>query len=275
MDAESYYDQSAPQEWERLVQRRTEFAVTMRALDEFLPAPPNPVLDLGGGPGRYAIALARRGYQVTLVDVSAASLRLARVKAAAAGVELAAVIHADARDLRQLAPAAYEAVIMLGPLYHLLNHDQRIQAIDEALRVLKPGGVLAAAFITRFAPFRYLANGDPAWLVANPAYPRQLWETGVHDRPTNFARAYYVHPDEVIPLMESCKLHTLRLLGCEGVVAGHDGKVNALEGDAWEAWVDLNYRLGQEPTLFGASDHLLYVGTRPRQAVQVDNRAGL
>jgi hypothetical protein len=62
--------------------------------------------------------------------------------------------------------------------------------------------------------------------------------------------------------MEGCGLRTLRLVGCEGVVAGHEGKVNELTGEAWEAWVDLNYKLGQELVLYGAADHLLYVGEK-------------
>ena len=52
--------------------------------------------------------------------------------------------------------------------------------------------------------------------------------------------------------------------GCEGLVAGHEEAVNALEGEAWEAWVALNYRLGREPSLYGAADHLLYSGMRPQ-----------
>ena len=65
------------------------------------------------------------------------------------------------------------------------------------------------------------------------------------------------HPDEIKPLMESCGLKTLRLIGCEGIVAGHEEKVNELKGEAWDIWVELNYRLGREPTLYGAADHLL------------------
>jgi hypothetical protein len=62
--------------------------------------------------------------------------------------------------------------------------------------------------------------------------------------------------------MEDCGLRTLRLVGCEGVVAGHEAKVNELTGEAWAAWVDLNYELGQETALYGAADHLLYVGEK-------------
>jgi len=263
MEAEPFYDEFAPKEWERLERHRTEFAVSLRAINEFLPRPPRSILDVGGGPGRYAIELARQGYSVTLLDISRESLRLARQRANEAQVSLADVIHVNAVDLSNLGSASYDAVLLMGPLYHLLSHGERVQAIQEAMRVLKPRGKLFAAFITRFAPFRCVANGEPAWLAENPEYALQLLETGIHDRPTQFARAYYAHPDEVAPLMEGCGLRTLSLVGCEGVVAGHEDKVNELTEEAWEAWVDLNYKLGQDPTLYGASDHLLYVGEKP------------
>lgn len=263
MEAEPFYDEYAPKEWERLERHRTEYAVTLRAMDEFLPRPPCSVLDIGGGPGRYSIELARRGYSVTLLDISSGNLRLARRRAAEARVSLVDAIHANAVDLGGLASDGYDAVLLMGPLYHLLSHEERVQAIREAMRVLVPGGRLFASFITRFAPFRYVATGEPAWLAANPAYARQLLETGIHDRPTEFAQAYYAHPTEVVPLMEACGLRTLALVGCEGVVAEHEHKINELAAEAWEAWVELNYGLGQDPSLHGASDHLLYVGEKP------------
>jgi hypothetical protein len=75
-----------------------------------------------------------------------------------------------------------------------------------------------------------------------------------------FTNAYFAHPDEISPFMEAAGFATLGLIGCEGIVAGHEEKINALQGEAWELWVDLNYRLGQDPALRGAADHLLYIG---------------
>ena len=69
-----YYDSQCELEWKRLENHRTEFALTIRALDRYLPSPPARLLDCGGGPGRYAIELAKRGYKVTLFDLSAAQL---------------------------------------------------------------------------------------------------------------------------------------------------------------------------------------------------------
>src|SRR3712207_420162 len=115
-EVERYYDENPQYEWERLERHRTEFAVTMRVLQEHLPQPPARVLDVGGGPGRYAIALAAKGYQMTLVDLSSKVLEFARQKAGEAGVELAGYMHANATDLSAFSRESCDAVLLMGPL---------------------------------------------------------------------------------------------------------------------------------------------------------------
>jgi S-adenosylmethionine-dependent methyltransferase len=263
MEAEPFYDEFAPQEWERLERHRTEFAITLKALLEFLPDTTCSVLDIGGGPGRYAIELARLGYEVTLMDISKKSLHLAKEMAEEEGVFIKAYIHGNALSTSEYISENFKAVLLMGPLYHLLLSMERVQAVQEGMRILEPGGRLFASFITRFAPFRDSAKNIPQWILENHDYAMRMLETGLHEKPTKFARAYFTHPDEIIPMMESCGLKTLRMVGCEGIVAGHEEMVNELQGEAWDAWVELNYRLGMEPTLYGASDHLLYVGEKP------------
>ena len=263
MEAEPFYDENAAQEWVRLTRHRTEFAVSLRVITECLPVPPCRVLDVGGGPGRYSIALSKLGHSVTILDLSSESLKLAVQNAENAGVSLAGAVHANVLHMDEIEDDSFDAVLLMGPLYHLLSEDERMQAVREAMRVLAPGGYLFAAFITRFAPFRQAAVNEQMWLVENLEYAHRMLETGLHEKPTMFARAYFIHPDDVIPLMESCGLETQKMVGCEGIVAGHEDEVNALEGEAWDAWVELNYKLGHEPTLYGASDHLLYVGRNP------------
>ncbi|MCB0257614.1 MAG: class I SAM-dependent methyltransferase [Anaerolineae bacterium] len=260
---EDHYSQNTDTEWQRLEKHRTEFAVTLRTLESFLPSPPCSVLDIGGGPGRYAIELAARGYTVTLVDLAAGCLEFAQQKAADAGVQLHDAVQANAMNLDAFGDDGYDAVLLLGPLYHLLTRSERQRAVQEAVRVLKAGGCLFAAFVTRFAPFRYAAKAEPLLVVNDPQYVRQLLETGVHDQGTGFPQAYFAHPDEITPLMERCGLRTLLKVGVEGVVSGVEEAVNELHGEAWQAWVELNYRFGQEPSLYGASEHLLYVGEKP------------
>lgn len=259
---EGYYDQNALDEWGRLERHPTEFAVTMLALADHLPPPPAKIADIGSGPGRYAIALAQVGYAVTLVDLSRGSLALARKQAEAAGVTLEATIHANALDLSGLASSMYDAVLLFGPLYHLLAHKERLQAVREAMRLLRPGGTLFAAFVTRFAQFRWAAHHDAVWLARDRAYTEQFLVTGIHRHPDLFTDAYFAHPDEIVPLMESAGLSTVCMVGCEGAVSHNEARVNQLEGDDWAYWTRLSYRIGQEPSMYGASDHLLYIGRK-------------
>ena len=259
-DVQTLYDQNAEAEWTRLDHHRTQFAVTLLAMREFFPPPPAFILDVGGGPGRYAIALTLEGYRVTLVDLSRTSLALAQEKARHVGVTLDEIVRANALDLSAIPAAKYDSVLLMGPLYHLLTREERLRAVHEARRALKQHGIIFAVFITRFAPLRDCARDCPETIVEDWVYVEPLLTTGVGDYVKGFADAYFARPDEIVPFMESAGFETLCLIGCEGIVAGHEEKINTLSGEAWERWVDLNYRLGKDPSLHGAADHLLYVG---------------
>jgi ubiquinone/menaquinone biosynthesis C-methylase UbiE len=234
----------------------------MRALKEFLPPAPAKLVDIGGGPGRYSIELARQGYRVTLVDLSESNLALARQKVTEAGVALDGFIHANALDLSSLPSETFNAAILMGPLYHLLTADERHRALCETRRLLRPGGKVFAAFITRFAPFRDAAQKNQDWVHKDPAYAEHLMKTGVHNNGDGFTDAYFAHPDEVTPLAEGAGFTSLRLMSCEGVVASCEDYINTLTGKDWEIWADFNYQFSQDPSLLGASAHLLYIGCK-------------
>ena len=165
MSVEDYYNRVVGHEWLRESRHRTEFAVTLRALRDHLPPPPAAILDIGGGPGRYAIMLAGLGYRVTLLDLAENNLARAGREATAAGVALVDARRGDARRLVGVGDGEVAAVLLLGPLYHLQQEADRRAAVAEALRVLQPGGALFAAFITRFAQVRYAARFDAEWLA--------------------------------------------------------------------------------------------------------------
>lgn len=259
------YDQGAQYEWDRLDRHRTEFAVTMRALADHLPRPPAKIVDIGGGPGRYAIALAEQGYEVTLVDLSQGCLDLARKKAEEAAAELAAYVHGDARRLPELASENGDAVLLMGPLYHLHSADDRDEALREARRLLKADGLIFAAFLARCSIVRFWAKHDPLRIVERRDRYERLLATGIHEAAPEgggFTDAYFALPTEIGPLMEGAGFEALAVIACEGVIALMEEKVNELTGAPWEAWVDLNYRLGKDPSVHGVGEHLLYVGRR-------------
>ena len=261
------YDSNPEREWQRMDRHRTEFALTLRALAEHLPPPPARVLDCGGGPGRYAIELARQGYQVTLFDLSAGNLGLAQQKAAEAGVSLASFEQGTALDLGRFAADSFDAVLLLGPLYHLLEAEERAQALAEATRVLRPGGPLLAAFISRYAAHRDAAVNYPTEPVEIPGLYEEIERSGkllplAADPPT--FSAYFTHPAEVAPACWAAGLEVDRVLGLEGFVSIVEDGVNALSGPAWDWWVEANWRVAADPAIHGAVEHLLVVANKPR-----------
>ena len=262
-NVERYYDGAAYSEWLRLDRDRVEFAVTLRALDEYLPPAPARVLDIGGGPGRYAIELTRRGYEVELADISEAELAMAMAKAVEAGVTLAGVRKADARDLREFADASFDSVLLMGPLYHLLDESDRQRAVEETVRVARPGGVVAATNITRYAAIRWWAKHDPMQVVdRSSVYEDQIATGRTHDA-VGFTDVYFMRPAELTAVFDEAGVEHIVTVACEGVLSMVSEKVIALEGAAWEHWADLNYRLGKDPDTHGLAEHLLYIGRKP------------
>jgi S-adenosylmethionine-dependent methyltransferase len=259
-----YYDKRADEEWQRHDRHRMEFAVSKRLLSDYLP-PRGRVLDCGGGPGRYAIWLASQGYEVTLFDLSRACLDRARTEAALLGVSLQYELG-SATDLSRFEDASFDVVLLMGPLYHLRQLQERRLALMEAARVLRPGGLVAAAFITRVAPLRYVAKEQPHTVLdfydALVNVTRQGFDENFPPPDDDHFNAYFAHPDEIEPLLAHAGLIQSGRFAVEGFVVTLDENMNALEGREWEAWVDLNYRLASEPTLFSAADHVLALGKK-------------
>ena len=266
-----WYDAKAEWEWNRTLDGRNarmELAVTLRVLREHLPPAPAAVLDVGGGPGRYAIELARQGYRVTLFDLSAGCLELARRRAAEQGVELDGYVHGSATDLAAFADDSFAGVLSLGPFYHLLEPEERRRALEELRRVLAPGGVAVAAFLSRFAPARYWAHEAPERLARELARNLEILETGrivTGDDPSKgWVDAYCERPEAIAPFMEAGGFETLALVGAEGISDPPSAGPAAVPEELWADYVGLNYRLGHEPSLLGAAQHLLYVGRKGR-----------
>jgi ubiquinone/menaquinone biosynthesis C-methylase UbiE len=175
VEVQEFYDKNAQNEWDRLDRHRTEFAVTLRALKDYLLHLPAEVLDVGGGPGRYSIAVAKLGHRVTLLDLSEGCLQLAQKKSQEEGVDLAGYLRGNAIDLHRFKDASFDVVLLMGPLYHLLDTDGRDRAVKETHRVLKQNGLMFATFITRYAPLRWSAKSELEWLSQG----KELLETGV------------------------------------------------------------------------------------------------
>jgi SAM-dependent methyltransferase len=211
-----------------------ELVRTLELLDRFLPAPPARILDIGGGPGVYAGILAKRGYEVCLLDLVPLHVQQAQAASAAQPAAPFEVRVGDARDLTDPDDSC-DAALLLGPLYHLTERDDRLKALREARRVVRPGGPVLAVAISRFAS---VLDGLRAGYLLEPAFweivERDLRE-GQHRNPTNhpgwFTTAFFHHPDELAAEVEEAGLVAeARCSGSRGRRAGFPGPGRARRG---------------------------------------------
>lgn len=262
-DIQALYDREPDREHDRLVRHQLEYDLTWRYLDEYLPSSGR-VLEIGAATGRYTLALAKRGYRVTALDLSGVSIAMCRDHLEREGLsDQVDPTVGDARDLGMIPDESFDAVLLMGPLYHLIRREDRILALGEAKAKLKEGGVVFTAFISRLGIFGDLLKNCPDW-IENQEELRSLLEHGHAPdfQPRVGFRGYFAEVEEIVPLHEAMGLETLCLAGVEPAIAADDASYNSLEGPRRKQWLDLLFELSARPELIASSRHLLHVGRK-------------
>lgn len=262
-DIAGFYNSHIDLESSRLDQNQLEYDMTWRWLERCLPGRGS-ILEVGAAAGHYTLELAKRGYRVCAVDLSAGLLAECRKRITWAGLdERVTFAVADARDLSQVEGSGFDAALLMGPLYHLVVESDRALALRQAHERLRAGGVLVSTWCTRFGALEGLMRHNPGWIENQPEV-RALLEKGRRpdDAPRGGFRGYFARVGEVIPLHEAAGFETIVLAGIEPVIASDDEIYNRLKGRQRSLWLDLLDEISTEESILGASGHLLYIGKK-------------
>jgi len=259
-----YYTDHLRKEWRRLAQdayHQLEFQTTLHFLEKHLPRK-GLILDAGGGPGRYTVELARRGYEVVLLDMTLANLEFARrqIKRAKLQDRVIKIAEGSIVDLSQFADNSFDATLCLGgPLSHVLDAAKREKAISELIRVTKKGAPLVVSVIGRLA-LLVVELTLFQYEIEMPHFV-QIRDTGDYGGDYGFTACHFFLPEELRAAFSDRGVTVVDMAGLEGISSGHPKQVNQLAKDErrWKIWLETHYRTCTHPSAVGMSEHIMIV----------------
>jgi SAM-dependent methyltransferase len=261
-----YYDDITQWEWERVERHPIEFEVTKRYIKRYT-RPGDRVLDLGGGPGRYALFLAAYGCDVTLADLSSNNVEFAARKAEEQGLSLR-TLQADARTLTALQGEKFDHILLMGPLYHLTEEADRTLVVENCLELLKPGGVLYAAFLSSYAIIIHYLKNAPDGILKPEC--QDDFQHFLNDRAfagKSFTHSYFALRREILPFMAQFPLEKLHFLGAESLLSPNEYGILAQPPEVVAAWIDLAEKVCEREDLLSYPEHFLYVGRKKEDGI--------
>lgn len=214
--------------------------------------------------------LTKCGHQVTLSDISESELEQAKLHARDCNTEIAHVAQSDARDVRLNAELYkkehFHVVLCQGPLYHLLDKQERQDLLATLAEVTIPGGFILTAFVTMFAHLRDIANKDPGRLLLKKTFYTEYLKTGNYT--ANPATGmHHFHVDEIRDLFQhvssTSRLSLERLVACEGFLGGRlSASLSGLDEQEFQEWLQVILQFAEDPSALASADHLLAVARK-------------
>ncbi|MEY2454795.1 MAG: hypothetical protein QOD92_4369 [Acidimicrobiaceae bacterium] len=226
----------------------------------YLPAPPASIIDIGGATGVHARWLAEAGYRVHIVDITPRHVAKANADLGPIGVS---ATLGDARGL-SADTASFDVALLFGPMYHLPSREDRLAALNEVRRVVRPGGLVAVAAISRFAS---LFDGLAREFLFDPEFQEMVVRDltdGRHENPHNrrhwFTTAYFHLASDLRAEAEQATLDVDGVFGVEGLPGWLPQLATRWESEAGRrAILEAARAVESEPSLLGLSAHLLLI----------------
>lgn len=260
-DVEAFYDLIDEESRFSRNSRKIEFLTTTRILDEFLVSN-GTIADIGAGAGAYSFHYASIGYEVTALDLSYKHIDRIQARSRDSGLPVEASVG-NAVDLSRFASNSFDAVLCLGPMYHLTEEEDRKRCISECLRIVKPGGILAVAYINKFSVLPMLTTRDNAFIrssVVEKVIQQGVIRSG--DTDCFWTDAFFTSPEELEYFMSNYPIKIVDHAATDGISHTIQEYIDALDTKQFESWLQYHYETCREKSILGMSTHGLYVGRK-------------
>ena len=244
---------------------RLEYEMTKRILKEHLPKKAK-ILDLGGGAGVYSFFLAELGYDVYLADLSENLIQQAIEQNSREENKITSCDVVNALDLSIYKNEQFDVVLLFGPLYHLLEKEERKQCLNEVNRVLKSDRMIFASFIP------YL-SGSIAIIDRYFRHPEQVdvnnldkvFKTGKFNNLSNkgFQEGYYPTVNELETLFKECKFKTKEIKSIRGIGYQKEDNIYSIKDDEiFDKIIDLIEQTSTKLEIIEMCGHAMYIGLK-------------
>lgn len=236
-----YYNANAEREQGRLdiPLCRIEFASTLRLIEKYFPQQGR-ICDIGGATGRYTIELLRKGYLVTLFDLSDQEIQLASIQLNKSRLSAEQLITGDARDMSVLASETFDAALLMGPMYHVVEPNERAKVLQELKRILKPQAVAIIAYLNSWGLIKTGITDFPDWYKDISVLRSMLLEHTFTGRSlSGFTECYWSTPEAALQEVKESGLEVINYAGVESFAGGMSPLLARLVLDNPEAYENI------------------------------------
>ncbi|MFX4300810.1 class I SAM-dependent methyltransferase [Alicyclobacillus tolerans] len=238
--------------------RKIEFLTSTHVISSLLPSHAK-ILDVGAGPGAYSFYYAERHHDVTSIDLTPKHIEQINKESEEKHLALNAYVG-NATNLSRFESETFDFVMCFGPLYHIIDSNERDKCIKECLRVLKSGGHLAIAYLSKYAVIPMLATREKTF-IRNSVIDKVINQGIIIDGDQDcfWTDAYFTSPEDIETLMMNYGVSTIDHVGTDGISHTIQEYIDALSDEEFHSWMDYHFLTCREKSILGLSTHGLYI----------------
>jgi len=247
-ELEQYYGKF--NEEKRLLSRhgRVEYEITMKYIHDYLQGSEK-ILEIGAGTGRYSVALAGEGYDVTAVEPVKSNLGVLKAKKSTVKA-----IQANALNLKKLPDETFDRTLLFGPMYHLFTREDKLTALREAKRVTKQGGILMVAYCMNDYGVIMYGFGENQ-IQACLSDGRLSADFHCHSQPKDLYD--YVRLEDIDSLNSAATLCRKKIVAVDGAANYIRPVLKRMDEETFQIFIQYQLSIAERPDLIGASAHTL------------------